>query len=89
MWFKTVNDIQREGICNELRNLLARAVQGEEDVKEQLGVDNLMKLSIKARRDVPHKSSLKVMACWATELCKCSLYVKDDVLKCIWHAMAS
>lgn len=80
MWFKTVNDIQREGICNELCNLLARAVQGEED---------LMKLPIKARRDVPHKSSLKVMACWAAELYKCSLYVKDDVLKCIWHAMAS
>lgn len=24
LWFKTVNDIQREGICNELCNLLAR-----------------------------------------------------------------
>ena len=89
MWFKTVSDIQHEGICNELCNLLARAVQGEEDLKEQLGVDELTKLPIKARRDVPHKSGLKVTACWATELYKCSLYVKDEILKYIWHAMAS
>ena len=61
-WFKSVNDIQREGICNELCNLLARAVQGDEDVIEQLGMDELTQLPVRAMKDVPKKSSLKATA---------------------------
>jgi len=86
-WFKSGNDIQREGICNELCNRLARAVQGDEDVIEQLGMDELTELPVKAMKDVPNKSRLKVTACWATELYKCALYVKDDVLKCVCHGI--
>ena len=86
-WFESVNDKEREGICNELCNLLARAVQGEADVIEQLGMDELTQLPVRPMKDVQKKSSLKAMAFWATELYKCSLYVKDDVLKCVCHGI--